>query len=68
MADAGEAVLGAIEFIVGGFILLVFAQAFAGTVLDTGVVDLGLLGVVTILGGVVVIVTFVAGLIAHALT
>jgi hypothetical protein len=68
MSDVTEAIRGAIGLIFSGFILLVFAQAIAGTTLDTGIVDIGLIGLLALLGGVVVIVTIVGVIVGEMLT
>lgn len=65
MSDVVEAIRGAFALVFGGFIILVFAQAIAGTALDTGVFDFGLVGIVAILGGIVLIVTAIAALIGR---
>lgn len=67
MTDTVEAVRGGLALVFGGFFLLVMAQVVADTALDTGVFEIGLVGIVAILGGGVVLVTAAAALIGGLL-
>jgi hypothetical protein len=68
MSDTVEAIQGAFTLVVGGFILLVFGQALAGTALDNGALELGLVGILAVLGGVIILVTAIAVLVGKLLT
>lgn len=65
MSEAIEAVRGAVALVFAGFFLLVFGQAVAGTALDTGVVNISLLGVLAITGAAIVIVAAVVALLRN---
>lgn len=68
MSDIVDAIRGAFALAFSGFILIVLAQAFAGTTLDTGTIQLGMVGILAIVGGALVFLTAIAALISKILT
>jgi hypothetical protein len=68
MSDTVEAIQGAAALVFSGFILLVFARALSQTTLDTSFIDIGLIGIFALLGGVVVFITAVAVLLGKLFT